>query len=254
MIKIITGWGMAGGSTVAHINLCNALNERGIECKLYSPHDWHHDKCSSGNFSELFPKKEDIIIVHFLNVPKLNCKKMLFSCHESNIWELSKKDLSNYSKIHYVSKWQQQYHNVKKSYFIAPNVLEHLINNKEVSGKVGGIIGSIDMNKQTHVSIKNALNDGCNIVYLFGNVTDQAYYENFVKPLIKDNVILFGYHNEKQKMYDMVTDVYHSAIRETWGYIKGECELTGTKYHSYGMCNFEYMSTDDIVNKWKEVF
>lgn len=250
MIKILTGWGGPGGSTVAHINLVNALNAIGVESKLYSNQDWHSSKCSSGKLSELKVDKNDVLVVHFLNLPKQNCKKMIYSCHESDIDPLWKKDLSMYSKVHYVSRWQQQFHNTKKSYFILPNILEDLIKNPKPSIKIGGVVGSIDANKQTHKSIEDALNDGCEKVLLFGGVTDGNYFENYVKHLISDKVILMGVFNNKQEMYDMVTDVYQNSIRETWGFVAGECLITGTKYHNNGMCNFEFMKKDDILSRW----
>lgn len=253
MIKIISGWSEAGGSTVAHINLCNALNENGLECKFYGPHTWHLDKCNSDLIQNLTINKEDIIIAHFINLPKLNCKKMIYSCHESSLDPLSNRDLSMYSKVHYVSRWQQKFHNIPKSYFILPNVLDDLKMNEKHKEKIGGIIGSVDYNKQTHISIKQALEDGCEKVYLFGKITDQPYFQNYVQDLISDKVILYGYSDNKQAMYDMITDVYQNSIRETWGYVAGECQITGTKYHSNGMCNFEFMEKIDIVNSWKKV-
>lgn len=254
MIKILTGWGNQGGSTVAHINLVNALNEVGVESKLYSNQDWHFSKCSSGKLSELKVDKNDIVIGHFLNLPKFNCKKMIYSCHESDIDPLWKKDMSHYSKIHYVSRWQQQFHNIKKSYFILPNVLDNLVMNDKPKIKIGGVIGSVDSNKQTHKSIECALNDGCEKVLLFGNVTDVNYYESYVKCLLSDKVILMGLFENKQEMYDLVTDVYQNSIRETWGFVAGECLKTGTKYHSQGMCNFEFMDKDVIVSRWIKEF
>ena len=253
VIKILTGWGNVGGSTTAHINLVNAFNEYGLEAKLYSPHEYHQDKCSSGKLSEFSCDEFDTIIAHFLTLPKLPCKKMIYSSHESDLDPLWKKDLSNYSKIHYVSRWQQQFHNIKKSYTIIPNVLEDFKMNDKPSGKIGGVVGSVDRNKQTHKSILQALEDGCSKVYLFGNVTDQQYYETYVKGLISENVILYGFCDNKQLMYDMVTDVYQNSIRETWGYVSGECEMTGTKYHSSGMCNFEFMKKEDIINAWRKI-
>jgi hypothetical protein len=64
--------------------------------------------------------------------------------------------------------------------------------------KVAGVIGSIDENKQTHISIQRALDDGCEKVYVFGQVTDVYYYENYVKKLIDNNIVVFyGTHNNK---------------------------------------------------------
>lgn len=253
MIKIITGYSLQGGSTTAHMNLVNAFNEFGLDACLYGPHNYPEDKCKFELLPNFKPFKTDTIIVHFLDVPKLNCKKMIYSSHESDLDPLWKKELTHYSKIHYVSRWQQQFHNVKKSYTIIPNILEDLKPNTKPNIKIGGVIGSIDRNKQTHKSIIDALNDGCEKIYLFGNVTDINYYNEYVKNLINDDVILYGFSNNKQEMYNMITDVYQNSVRETWGYVAGECELTGTKYHSNGMCNFEFLSKLEIIEKWRKI-
>jgi hypothetical protein len=62
-----------------------------------------------------------------------------------------------------------------------------------------------------------------------------------------------GIFNDKQAMYDLVTDVYHSSLHESWGYIKEECRLTGTTFHDL---NGEVRTTitlpkTDIVAIWK---
>jgi len=254
MIKIISGWSAEGGSSTAFINLTNAFNEVGLETCFYGPHEYSRGKCRFENISNFSSTKDDTIIVHFLNIPsKLNCKKMIYSSHESDLDPLSRKDLSFYSKVVYVSKWQQEFHNIKKSYTIIPNILEDLVKNSKPKQKIGGIIGSVDRNKQTHISIQNALQDGCEKVYLFGKVTDKSYFDEYVKCLISDRVILYGYAENKQYMYDMITDVYQSSIRETWGYVAGECQVTGTKYHSTGMCNFEFMTKNEIIEKWRKI-
>ena len=118
MIKIITGYSLQGGSTNAHMNLVNAFNEFGLGACLYGPHNYPEDKCKFELLQNFKPHKSDTVIVHFLNVPKFNCKKMIYSSHESDLDPLCNKDLSIYSKIHYVSRRQQQFHNIKKSYII----------------------------------------------------------------------------------------------------------------------------------------
>ena len=63
MIKIFTGFSDGGGSTIAHINLVNELNNLNIPAILYGPHEWHLNKCKSellSNFDGNI-KKDDII-------------------------------------------------------------------------------------------------------------------------------------------------------------------------------------------------
>ena len=85
MVKIFSGWTNKGGSTVALINLTNALNERGVDCIFYGPHDWHLDKCKSGKLEggNLPIDGDDNVIFHFLQLKERpNAKKVLLTCHE----------------------------------------------------------------------------------------------------------------------------------------------------------------------------
>lgn len=256
MIKIISGWSNPGGSTTAFVNLTNALNYFGYDTTFYGPHEYHLSKCKCDMLNNFTPRKDDSVIVHFLNPSKLNVKKQILSCHETDVFPLNCRDLSMYSKIHYVSRWQQEWHKVSKSYFILPNILEDLKPNTKPKQKIGGVIGSIDKNKQTHLCIQNALHDGCEKVLLFGTVNDVDYYNTWVKNYIDDkmnygNVELVGHVEDKQKMYDSVTDVYQYSIRETWSYVKGECQLTNTKYHSNESTNhFWKLDNKEIVERW----
>jgi len=256
MIKIISGWSNPGGSTTAFINLTNAFNAYGYDTSFYGPHEYHLPKCKSGLLKDFVPTPKDIVIVHFLDVPKLNVKKQIFSCHETDVFPLTARDMSVYSKIHYVSRWQQEWHKNKKSYFILPNILEDLKPNKKPKEKIGGVIGSVDKNKQTHVCIQKALEDGCSVVKLFGNVNDLEYYNAWVKCYIEDkvnygNIELVGHVEDKQSMYDSITDVYQYSIRETWSYVKGECQLTNTKYHSNEATNYFWkLDNKEIVERW----
>jgi hypothetical protein len=259
-IKIVSGWSNPGGSTTAFINLTNALNQYGIETNFYGPHDYHLQKCSGKKITDLTISKNDNLISHFIELGNVMARKHIFSCHETDVYPLSPRVLTPYRKIHYVSRWQQEWHKVNKPYFILPNILEDLKPNKKPKEKIGGIIGSIDRNKQTHISIVNALNDGCEKILLFGNITDVEYYNSWIKNYIEDklnygNVYHVGHVEDKQEMYDSVTDVYQSSMRETWGYVKGECLLTSTRYHSNAATNnFWTLPTEEIIKRWEKEF
>ena len=86
-----------------------------------------------------------------------------------------------YDAIHYVSEHQRQFHRVRHPSFIIPNLMNEEefvgVESGEGKEKVGGVIGSIDNNKQTHVSIKRALEDGCKAVFVFGRISEKEYYE-----------------------------------------------------------------------------
>jgi hypothetical protein len=261
MIRILSGWSNPGGSTVAFINLTNALNEFGHDTVFYGPHSWHLGKCKSEQYtqnSKMKLNKEDILIVHFRNnfIQRPPIKGFFLSCHEQDIFPLKNIKYEIFDKIHYVSEHQRKFHGIDHPYFILPNILEDLKPNDKPKEKIGGIIGSIDRNKQVHVSIKKALSDGCEKIYIYGLITDPWYWQNEVANLVDgEKVIYKGYEDNKQNIYDSITDVYHSSILETWGYIKGECKLTNTLFHGNISTNgYWEMSKEEIINNWiKEI-
>ena len=63
MVKIVSGYTEKGGSTTAFINLTNFLNDNGIECVFYGPHEWHLNKCKSSLITDLKYEEEDIVIL-----------------------------------------------------------------------------------------------------------------------------------------------------------------------------------------------
>ncbi len=139
---------------------------------------------------------------------------------------------------------------------IIPNLKTNLSKiDKTDKNLIAGVIGSIDENKQTHTSIKRALDDGCEFVYIFGGINDQGYYKNFVSPLLSDKVIHKGHVENKQEIYDMIGRVYQSSISECASLVKDECHLTGTKFFGNTSTNHlvSELSNTDILNKWKEL-
>jgi len=262
-IKIISGWSNPGGSTVAHINLCNLFNDNGFTCTYYGPHDWHLDKCRSSSLDAgLSFDPDDIVITHFIRpsgVMKGNCKKSVLSCHETNMYPLKqfakegKLKFSNYDFIHFVSDSQRLWHRAFHPYEVIPNVISEL---KEAPKDLDtvGIIGSIDPHKQTHLSISRALKDGHTKIKLFGEVTNPDYFHHRVKPLMKEGITLEGHVDDKQKMYDQVGTVYHSSLRETFNYIQAECLATGVKYKGLKSAESgaKYMTNTEILDRWVE--
>ena len=202
--------------------------------------------------------KNDTMIFHFIPLnSRPDVKKVLLSCHEKNVFEVG--SIPQYwDEVVFLNKKQREYHHrYKGRYNIIPNLKEVLLNNPkspETKG-VAGIIGSIDENKQTHVSIHKALRDGFKKVILFGNVTDPNYYNNFVKPLINENVVEKGFISDKQKIYDEVEAVYLSSHSEVASLVKDECETTGTKF--YGSKATEHdvinLSNDEIIKEWVKI-
>ena len=161
-----------------------------------------------------------------------------------------------FDTIHFLNDKHIEWHGGKdqfKNYFISPNVVDNLMPSPKKDLKIGGVIGTIDHNIQTHLSIERALNDGCEQVYVYGNITDQPYYQKYVsKYHMHENVHFPGFVGDKQGVYDSVTDVYQDSLSETWGYIKVECDLTNTNYHGNDSIkdNFVSMGSKGILEKW----
>jgi hypothetical protein len=257
-IKILTGFSDKGGSTTAFVNLTNQLNNLGHDCTLYGPHSWHLDKCKSALSNQLTIDKNDILISHFVDLgQRPSADKVILSCHEKNLYEVSTKR-QFWDTAVFLNDNHRNYHSGYTGNFeIIPNLKANLFKtNKDNKELIGGVIGSIDENKQTHVSIKRALDDGCEKVYVFGGINDTGYYVNFVKPLLSDKVIHMGHMENKQEMYDMIGRAYLSSISECASLVKDECYQTGTKFFGNDSTKNEVsiLENTEIINKWIKLF
>jgi hypothetical protein len=260
-IKIVSGYSDRGGSTVAHINLCNLFNSRGLICTLYGPHTWHLDKCRADSVKNFSAGPNDIIIVHYYNVAqRFACKKMILSCHETEeTFPLKTKNLTVYDTIHFVRESQYCGHGVECRHFFCPNVHDDLRKGPKPPRRVAGIIGAICPLKRTHVSILRALEAGFGDIRLFGMIVHQDYFTSAVQPLIDMHQGVVHspvFSEDKQAMYDSITDVFLSSRREVCSYIQGECLLTGTAFHGNDQTAEEYelLSNDEIFGRWSRVF
>jgi hypothetical protein len=259
MIKIISGWSDKGGSTFAFINLTNTLNQYGYDATFYGPHTWHLDKCKSGILdSSLSVNEDDKLICHFIQLPnRPNASKVILSCHEKNLFEVGK--IKQYwDKVVFLNEKQRDYHSSYTGDFtILPNLKEALVKKESIdeSRKIAGIIGSIDENKQTHLSIQRAFSEGYDKIFLFGNVTDPNYYNSKVKPLMNENVIEYGFEKDKQKMYDMIDAVFLSSKSEVASLVKDECESTGTKFYGNTATDHDVinLTNDEIIKEWIKI-
>jgi len=253
-IKIVSGFTHGGGSTHAYMNLCDLFNENGYDCTFYGRHPWHLDKCSKGALIQnLEPEMDDTFLVHYFRIDDIipMCKKMVLSVHEKNMFPIKDVEYSHYNFIHYINDDQRKWQAIDHPYHIIPNVYDDL-KEEEKTGSAAGIIGTIDRNKNTHVSIRRALDKGYNSVLLYGEVTDKDYYEDKVKPLLNDKVIQMGHCGDKQEMYNSVESVFLSSDSEVAPLVKGECKLTGTNF--YGNKNTEGsafpVDRKEILDMW----
>lgn len=254
MIKIITGWSNKGGSTAAFIALTNALNAAGYNAALYGPHPWHLDKCKSAMLDNTFKiERNDKVIAHFLQLPtKPLARKVLLACHEKEIYPVGKVK-PFWDEVIFINQKHRYYHSDYTGRFrIIPNLKAPLLKSDKTGlEKIAGIIGSFDENKQTHISIERALADDCEKVYLFGEPNTQ-YYNQYVAPLCNDKVIVKGFFEDKQAMYDMIGCVYHTSKSEVACLVKDECETTGTIFYGTEVTDNppNLLTNDEIINKW----
>lgn len=257
-IKILSGHSEKGGSTTAFINLTNNLNLKGFDCTFYGPQSWHLDKCNASLINEFKPEEDDILICHFLSLPERpKVKKVIFSLHEKNLFEIANVKPFWDEVIFLHEEHRRYHHRFNGDYSIIPNLKEILESrDKTHLDKIAGIIGTIDENKQTHISIERALKDGCEKVYVFGAISEPQYFESKVRPLFSDKVIYVGHTDNKQEMYDMIGRVYHSSISEVACLIKDECQSTNTKFFGNKATSHEVstLTNEEIIQKWINVF
>lgn len=259
MIRIITGYSNTGGSTVALINLTNQLNYAGYETILYGPHSWYLGKCQSEQYTpntKMKLNKEDTVIFHFKNLSQRPpVKKVILVCHEKWWFQVGK--INQYwDTAVFLHEDHYKYHRengYNGNYCIIPNFKENLIKRDKVNlNKVAGIIGSIEDRKKTHISIQRALKDGCDKIYLFGNIIDENYFNFFVKPFLNDKVEYKGFNDNKQEVYDQIGRVYHSSVGEVASLVKDECYLTGTLFFGNEETKNDVsdLNNEEILNKW----
>lgn len=252
-VKLVSGWSNPGGGTVAHIALTNLLNENGFDCTFYGPHDWHLDKCKGAKLQDLNITVHDYLISHFIQINKtVNAKKHILYCHEKHLFPLAQMDLSQYDTIAFVSNAQKKWQGVNHPSVIIPPVVEKFAWERPEEN-FAGVIGSIDKNKQTHKSIKRALDDGYDKVLLFGDITDLPYFNAEVADLVNSGkAVLMGHSDSREAMYGQVREVYHSSLSETYGLVEGECRLSGIPFN--GSSNGQaIVDKEEIAERWKKL-
>jgi hypothetical protein len=203
MIKIISGHSERGGSTTVFITLTNIFNSIGIDCTFYGPHTYHLDKCKSGLISDAVFESDNIFITHFVRLKQRPpVKRVVLSCHEKGLINFSNYK-QHWDEVVFINEAHRKFHKEYNGpYSIIPNIRIPLEETEKVGlEKVAGVIGTIDFNKQTHISIERALKDGCEKVFVYGTITDPVYFERYVKNLFQDTRVIYkGYEENKQSI------------------------------------------------------
>ena len=252
-VKIISGFSGPGGSTIALASLVNILNEGGINAMFYSKLPlWEGMTCKNDKVDNCKIFKHDSLVLHFFPIKeKLDVKNQIISCHETVVFPMKSLNLA-YDKVHYVSDFQKTWHGIEGT--VIPNSIRRF-KPKKKSKKVVGILGSIDLNKRTDTSIRNALQAGHTDIRIYGAVTDPAYFQYAVAPLLSDNVTYRGVANDMQRVYDQVTHVFHSPLLETFNLVKAECKFAEVTYvgNEGNDTKAEYWDDSRIFEAWKKL-
>ena len=267
-VNIITGYSERGGSTIALIRLTNLLNEHGIDTTLYGPQRWHRPHCKSGDAHSYVADKDAIVISHLCQFTReMPCAKRILACHETDMFDMRRTaanpiDVSIWDHIVYVSAFQQQWQGVdvaRCSSEVIPNIVTDLHkkdrHRKGLGSSVAGVIGSIDSHKLTHLSMRRALEEGYGTVEIYGKVSDSRYFESRVVPLLSRDVRYVGYCDDLQGMYDGLDAVFHSSRRETFSFVKFECEQTGVAFYPTADSHndAQYWDAEKIAEAWMRV-
>lgn len=289
MIKIISGYSHAAGSTLALANLCNEFNSRGYACIFYGPDNWHIDKCASRKLIDFSPENGDTIIMNDIpllsagDISKINAvleesrsyslprslgrflKKLLpsnahsdyklfLTCPSNDAQPLSDVRILLFRKIHFSSNALKSYFHTAHSSFIASSFCGDLKKSEYKPEKTGGIIGSIKKQNNIVEAIERALLDGNETVIIYGYMKDPVYYYDKIVPLTirhTGRIKYAGFMDDRQKMFDSVTDVY-SSVRKPWSVVVRECAMTHTRFHAPEPLNQDArMTKDQIFEIWK---
>ena len=258
MIKIVSGWSAEGGSTFSLMELCDLFNERGVDCTFYGPHDWHLDKCSSADKTEnIRLSPDDTLLFHFMEMPQRPpCKRVVMSCHETSIFSIKSHNVQGADAIRFVSQFQKDWQGVDGT--VIPNLVRGITKSKNAGGNIAGVVGTINPIKGVHESIQRALKDGCDKVYVYGNVSDHNYFNAKVSPLFSDKVIYKGMESDRQKIYDSISYVYQSNVSEvpeSFGRVRAECIRAGIEYrgNDAATTQFDLWEEDQVFDAFTEL-
>jgi len=271
-VNIVSGYSNQGGSTESFIHLTNALNDRGHDVTFYGPNAWHMGRCKSALLSASTIDYQldklntgDCTILH--NLPMANfvskLPNVIVSVHE---WPTERHLQYKDYKHHFVSKHQEaefdhvcfQNKVTKPHTFISPPIMSHVTLSEAVKRKdrVAGVVGLVYPHKQTCDAIMAALMGKHHKVLVYGKVTDEKYFKEGVKPLLGGAVEYMGHINDKQKIYDSITDLYLYSRSETYSLVAHEAHQAGVRVHLPSWLSYitpeEIIPNNDIIQQWED--
>jgi hypothetical protein len=256
MIRIVSGWSGPGGSTLSNIALCNLFNAHGLDCVFYGKQDYHLTRCRAGRSADFRCEPDDRLIVHFTRwTERPAARRVVLSCHEKDLFRVRSLRARFWDVVHFVSASQRTWQRAAPPSVVIPVLVPELRAKPRSRAETAGVIGSIDAVKQTHVSIKRALEQGFARVLVYGRISEVAYYRAEVKPLRRDpRVRLMGHCDDRQAMYDSIDVVFHSSRSETFNLVRVECERAGVRYEGLASADTdaEHWAPERILAAWKD--
>ena len=161
-------------------------------------------------------------------------------------------NLHLFHKIHCLSGEQQLPRKSRLPVFVCPNPVDDLKKSDGKPANVAGVIGTIRKENKLELSIKRAFQDGMETVIFYGYLAAPIFYYNDIRPLAEQftrKIKFAGFVDDKQKLYDSVSDVYCSA-NKPWSMVKLESKLTNTHFHGLDSADEEPMTNDRILSIW----
>lgn len=293
MIYFYSGHTRFGGSTFIINSVVKLLNSAGMPTLFYGPHSWFTG-LSAYNRAERFPPltPKDIFVCHFFEPhERPNVHRSIAYIHEDakNFRFRFRKFYCEKCKINKITEYSNELPvcdrcgrstafiglkvfdhlvissvNHEKKYkesqlllgstSIIPNPIEINFTRKPPAEPTAGIIGTVEGRKAQHVSIQKAKEAGFKKILLYGP-KNPVYFDQYIKPLLDTQVMYKGVCDDRESMYNSISEVFHYAKYEQACMVQGECKKLGIPFHcdTQNVPDWDLYSNEQIIGLWKEI-
>jgi len=259
-IKFISGWTGYGGSTIVLLEHCKLLQEAGYNVEFYGEQEWHLNRFfGSRLLYDLVINPDDILVYHYMELEtRPICLQCILFLHEKELYNIRSRKISGFDQIIFASQTQRDFHQIEGKIVNNPmlalvDIRQHYPPNQNIAG----VVGTICERKNTHISIQKALEDNRDLVYVFGNIGSNEYYEEKIQPLLSDRVMLRDLVDPSNLMYmyNQFDVLYHMGEDESACLVLGECRLLNKPViKSDKLFDYPLLDNKEILNQWKSVF
>lgn len=294
MIHFYSSHTSFGGSTLILSSVVRLLNEAGVPVLFHGTDPWFESLSpynKADGFPKLKP--DDIFVCHLLALlERPNVKKSIYVTHEET-WAfrvanfkcqkcgtagvhkhragsslpavcrpcakrtaeftgLVTFDHVVFSSIAHEKKSRSLQTNWGPSSII-PNPVEVDFVWQPPTEPVAGIIGTVEPRKAPHISIQKAQDAGFKKILLYGNKAP-AYFDEYVAPLLNEDVRYMGLADDREAMYNSISEVFHYSTQEQALMVLGECKKLGIPFHgSDDVHDWDLYSDEHIVTAWRNL-